>query len=38
MVDVLHDIEREWSVALGPKRFAQLKALLAVVWDSPLAR
>jgi DNA-binding MarR family transcriptional regulator len=38
MVDVLRDIEREWSAELGPERFAQLKALLFVVWDSPLAR
>jgi DNA-binding MarR family transcriptional regulator len=38
MVDILHDIEREWSVELGPKRFAQLKELLAVVWESPLVR
>ena len=38
MVDILRDIEREWSVELGPERFAQLKALLFLVWDSPLAR
>ncbi|CAN7620448.1 MarR family winged helix-turn-helix transcriptional regulator [Bosea sp. LjRoot9] len=38
MVDVLRDIEREWSAELGPERFAQLKALLFLVWDSPLAR
>jgi DNA-binding MarR family transcriptional regulator len=36
--DILRDIEREWSAALGPKRFAQLKALLLRVWESPLAR
>jgi len=36
--DILGDIEREWSVELGPKRFAQLKELLMRVWESPLAR
>ena len=36
--DVLRDIEREWSSVLGPKRFAELKALLLRVRDSPLAR
>lgn len=36
--DILRDIEREWSTVLGPRRFAQLKALLRRVWDSPLAR
>ena len=38
MVEVLRDIEREWSAELGPKRFAQLKELLAIVWESPLIR
>lgn len=37
MVDTLRDIEREWGAELGPERFAQLKALLFDVWDSPLA-
>jgi DNA-binding MarR family transcriptional regulator len=36
--DILRHIEREWMTELGPKRFAELKALLARVWDSPLAR
>jgi DNA-binding MarR family transcriptional regulator len=36
--DILHDIEREWSIVLGSKRFAELKALLLHVWESPLAR
>lgn len=36
--DILRDIEREWSAELGPKRFAQLKELLSVVWESPLIR
>jgi DNA-binding MarR family transcriptional regulator len=38
MVDILREIEREWSAELGPKRFGELKALLFRVWDSPLAR
>jgi DNA-binding MarR family transcriptional regulator len=38
MVDVLRDIEREWSTELGPARFAQLKELLFRVWNSPLIR
>ena len=36
--DILHDIEREWSAELGPKRFAQFKELLWRVRESPLAR
>jgi DNA-binding MarR family transcriptional regulator len=35
--DILRDIERQWAEELGPKRFADLKALLARVWESPLA-
>jgi DNA-binding MarR family transcriptional regulator len=35
--DILRDIEREWIAELGPKRFADLKALLTRVWESPLA-
>jgi DNA-binding MarR family transcriptional regulator len=35
---ILRDIEREWSVELGPDRFAQLKELLFRVWESPLTR
>lgn len=38
VVDILRDIEREWSAELGPKRFAQLKELLFLVWESPLIR
>jgi DNA-binding MarR family transcriptional regulator len=34
--DILRDIEHEWSAALGPKDFAQLKELLSRVWESPL--
>jgi DNA-binding MarR family transcriptional regulator len=35
--DILRDIERDWSAVLGPRRFAELKALLLVVWESRLA-
>ena len=38
MIEVLRDIEREWSAELGSDRFGQLKALLLHVWDSSLAR
>ncbi|TPM44187.1 winged helix-turn-helix transcriptional regulator [Mesorhizobium sp. B2-3-2] len=38
IVATLRDIEREWSGELGPKRFTQLKALLTLVWESPLVR
>src|SRR5512143_1684631 len=38
MIDILRDIEREWSEELGAKRFAELKELLFRVWDSPLTR
>ena len=38
MADILRDIEREWTAELGPKRFAQLKALLALLWNTPLVR
>ena len=38
MVEILRDVEREWSIELGQERFAQLKALLFLVWDSPLVR
>jgi hypothetical protein len=33
---ILRDVEHEWSAELGPKDFAQLKALLSRVWESPL--
>jgi DNA-binding MarR family transcriptional regulator len=38
VLDVLRDIEREWSVELGPKDFIHLKELLCRVWESPLIR
>ena len=37
-IDVLRDIEREWSQELGPRDLAQLKRLLFRVWESPLIR
>ncbi len=37
-LEVLQDIEREWSAELGSRDFAQLKALLFRVWESPLVR
>src|SRR5262245_23045553 len=37
IADILRDIEREWTAELGPKAFAELKALLTRVWESPLA-
>ncbi|HTM74514.1 MAG TPA: MarR family winged helix-turn-helix transcriptional regulator [Pseudolabrys sp.] len=38
MADILRDIEREWVAEFGQKRFAQLKALLALLWNTPLLR
>lgn len=38
IIHTLCDVEREWSSELGPKRFAQLKALLMLVWKGPLVR
>jgi DNA-binding MarR family transcriptional regulator len=37
-LEILREIEREWSAELGAKDFAQLKALLLRVWESPLVR
>jgi len=36
IADILRDVEREWSAELGAKPFAELKTLLARVWESPL--
>jgi DNA-binding MarR family transcriptional regulator len=36
MIEILNDIEREWSAELGTKRFAELKTLLFLVWESRL--
>jgi DNA-binding MarR family transcriptional regulator len=38
MADILREIEREWTAELGAKRFAELKALLALLWNTPLVR
>jgi DNA-binding MarR family transcriptional regulator len=38
IADILQEIEQELSIELGPKRFAQLKALLGLLWDSGLGR
>src|SRR5829696_503517 len=38
MIDLLRDVERDWSAELGAKRFAELKELLFSVWESPLTR
>jgi DNA-binding MarR family transcriptional regulator len=37
-LEVLRDIEGEWSAELGPEDFARLKELLFRVWESPLVR
>ncbi|HEX8713361.1 MAG TPA: MarR family transcriptional regulator [Terracidiphilus sp.] len=37
-IQVLREIEREWSAELGPKDFKQLKKLLLRLWESPLVR
>ena len=37
-LEVLRNIEREWSAELGPEDFARLKELLFRVWESPLVR
>src|SRR6516225_10083983 len=36
IIDVLRDVEREWSAELGQKHFIQLKELLLRVWQGPL--
>lgn len=38
IIEILIEIEREWTAELGAKDFAQLKRLLIRVWESPLAR
>jgi DNA-binding MarR family transcriptional regulator len=38
IADILRDIEREWTAELGARRFAELKALLTVLWNSALVR
>jgi len=36
ILDILHDIEREWSAELGSRDFRELKKLLLRVWESRL--
>jgi DNA-binding MarR family transcriptional regulator len=36
IADILRDVEREWAAELGARPFAELKALLTRVWQSPL--
>jgi len=36
ITEILRSVEDEWRAELGKKRFAQLKELLGVVWQSPL--
>ena len=38
IIDLLREIEEEWSAELGPRQFDQLKELLCRVWNSPLIR
>jgi DNA-binding MarR family transcriptional regulator len=38
ILDILRNIDREWSAELGLKDFAQLKELLSRVWEGPLTR
>jgi DNA-binding MarR family transcriptional regulator len=37
IVDVLKDLERQWTSELGTRQFSGLKAMLTRVWQSPLA-
>jgi DNA-binding MarR family transcriptional regulator len=37
-IEVLREIEREWTEELGPRDFARLKLLLGRVWESPLVK
>jgi len=36
--DILREVEREWSVELGPTHFIRLKEALLLIWQSPLIR
>ena len=38
ILQILREVEHEWSVTLGAKEFAQLKKLLYRVWQSSLVR
>jgi DNA-binding MarR family transcriptional regulator len=37
-LEVLRDIEHDWSTELGSRDFAQVKRILGRVWESPLVR
>lgn len=37
-LEILRDIESEWSAELGQKDFARLKEILCRVWESPLVK
>ena len=37
-IEILREIEREWTAELGGKDFARLKLLLGRVWESPLVK
>lgn len=37
-IEVLREIEREWSAELGPRDFSKFKELLFRIWESPLVR
>jgi DNA-binding MarR family transcriptional regulator len=37
-IEILREIEREWTAELGAKDFARLKLLLGRVWESPLVK
>lgn len=37
-IEVLREIEREWTAELGARDFARLKELLFRIWESPLVR
>jgi DNA-binding MarR family transcriptional regulator len=36
VIDILRNIEREWSAELGPRQFVQLKTLLCRLWNALL--
>lgn len=38
IMQILRQVEREWSITLGAKEFAQLKKLLYRVWQSNLIK
>jgi DNA-binding MarR family transcriptional regulator len=38
ILEILREVEREWSAELGPTEFAQLKRLLFRVWQSILVK